>query len=177
MERRFDGLDQDARVARAFGKGLDLIWSLTPAGSWQCESPSGKTYTVSAEHCDCADYQNRCSKVGARCYHQVALAHKLLAEGKALLTPRSAPEGRWPDTFSPFVCSWCHEPLRQSEARINESTGEVICKLCEPVSVDCEEMTPEEIRETFRELQEEAEAPYLPPLSDEEQASYLRIFA
>jgi hypothetical protein len=76
--------DQEARVTRALREVADYTWAPLDPGEWVCESPAGNAYLVSEESCTCEDWLYRASPCGGRCKHQVALGHKLLAEGRDL---------------------------------------------------------------------------------------------
>jgi hypothetical protein len=133
--RQFTALDQEARVARAFREAGDYTFTPHDADTWVCDGPRG-SFLTGAEACTCEDFIYVCEKVGARCKHQIQLGHRLLAAGEAFFSPGSGPERERPHTHYPFVCAHCHEPLRLSDMHIHEATGEVICKLCEPVPLE-----------------------------------------
>lgn len=89
--KQFDALDQEARVARALHSAGD--YEIRPHdGSYIVDGPRG-AYIVSETSCSCDDWLHRCSKVGAKCKHQVLVGHWLIANGTGYLTPEPREEG------------------------------------------------------------------------------------
>jgi hypothetical protein len=74
---------QDERTARAMREDYD--WTEAGNGAWICETADGNEYLVWEDACQCKDWEYRVSKQpGAKCKHQIALGHKLIAEGASL---------------------------------------------------------------------------------------------
>lgn len=71
--------EQEARVARAMRE--EYTWRQDPSGNWVCETEAGKCYIVSEHGCSCPDFAYRCAESAARCKHQVAFSHWLMAGG------------------------------------------------------------------------------------------------
>ena len=80
-----DSSAQDARTTRGLIEGADYQFLPDRPGVWLCQSVSGHTYRVSAECCTCADWQYRCRPLDCCCKHQVALGHKMIADGAELV--------------------------------------------------------------------------------------------
>lgn len=77
---------QEARTARGLIEGPDYQFLPARPGVWYCTSVSGSQYIVSEHSCTCPDHQYRCApSPEARCKHQVALGHKLIADGVDLV--------------------------------------------------------------------------------------------
>jgi hypothetical protein len=80
MENRT--FDQDSRISRALGTVLpDYQFTPHNPGEWIVESPEGNCYLVNETTCTCPDALYRAGEAGGKCKHQIALGHKLLADG------------------------------------------------------------------------------------------------
>jgi hypothetical protein len=78
-ERQAEMLEtvQSERLVRALTEGSDYVFVVDDSARFMwCFNPrSGETWEVTSQSCTCPDHVYRCSRVGLKCKHQLALIH------------------------------------------------------------------------------------------------------